>query len=223
MSEEFYRRRLPHWQPDGATIFFTWRLHGSLPREAVERLIEERERLERRSHRPGEVEHERAARHNKLILAMADEILGRAEYGPLWLQDPRTARLMTDAFFHFDGQRYDLFSFVVMPNHVHALLRPKEIQHPEENAPRFVPIRQITQGLKGYVAREANRLLGRTGQAFWQIESYDHWARGEAEAMRIAGYIESDPVRCGLVKHPADWRWSSAWERERGQLVGRPF
>lgn len=90
----------------------------------------------------------------------------------------------------------------------------------DEEKAQFVPISRITQGLKGYVAREANRWLGRTGQTFWQDESYDHWARDEAELARIVTYTESDPVRCGLVARPEDWRWSSAWERKHGRLVG---
>lgn len=67
MPNEFYRRRLPHWQPDGATIFFTWRLHGSLPREAIEHLIKERERLEHQPNHPDETEHHRTIRHGKLM------------------------------------------------------------------------------------------------------------------------------------------------------------
>ena len=55
------------------------------------------------------------------------------------------------------------------------------------------------QGLKGYTAREANRLLGRTGQPFWQGESYDHWVRDETEFIRIIAYIENNPVKAGLV------------------------
>lgn len=128
---------------------------------------------------------------------------------------------MTDAFFYHNGQLYDLVAFVVMPNHVHAVLRPLEINQAEGRESQFVPISKITQGLKGYAAREANRLLDHTGQTFWQGESYDHWARDEKELGRIITYIESDPVRCGLVARPESWRWSSAWEREYGRLVGQ--
>lgn len=205
------------------TIFFTWRLFGSVPKEAWERLLAERERLERQPLRGGETEHERAIRHAKTVFARFNEMLGQATYGPRWLAEPHIAQLMTDAFFHHNGQRYYLIAFVVMPNHVHVVLRPIEIQQPGEEGPQFVPISKITKGLKGYVAREANRWLVRTGQAFWQEESYDHWVRDEAELARIVTYIESDPVRCGLVTRPEDWRWSSAWEREYGRLVGQTF
>src|ERR1017187_8422271 len=62
---------------------------------------------------------------------------------------------------------------------------------------------------KGYTAREANRLLGRTGQPFWQ-ESYDHAVRDERESDRIKGYIENNLLKAGLVANAEDYLWSSA-------------
>ncbi|HEU4389053.1 MAG TPA: hypothetical protein VFV34_14730, partial [Blastocatellia bacterium] len=70
-----------------------------------------------------------------------------------------------------------------------------------------------TQRLKGYTAREANRILKRTGLPFWQRESFDHWPRSDAEFVRIIAYIENNPVKSGLCKKPEDWRWSSARQR----------
>ena len=64
-------------------------------------------------------------------------------------------------------------------------------------------------------ARQANLLLGRTGETFWQAESYDHWVRDETEWDRIAAYIEDNPVKAGLVHCAEDYRWSSA-----GKLCG---
>jgi putative transposase len=93
---------------------------------------------------------------------------------------------------------YQLGPFVVMANHVHVLLLP------------LAPPSQLLKSLKGSTAREANRRLGRTGEPFWQRESYDHWVRNEAEWNRIAAYIESNPVRAGVVAREEDYRWSSA-------------
>jgi putative transposase len=69
---------------------------------------------------------------------------------------------------------------------------------------------QITHWIKGRTAREGNLLLGRTGEPFWQDESYDHWVRNEREFHRIVKYIEWNPVSAGLVTKPEDWPWSSA-------------
>jgi hypothetical protein len=51
--------------------------------------------------------------------------------------------------------------------------------------------------VKGYTAREANRLLERTGQPFWQAETYDHWVRDEKQAERIRVCVENNPVQAG--------------------------
>ena len=88
-----------------------------------------------------------------------------------------------------------------MANHVHALLLP------------LVSPPRLMQALKGATAREANRILGRTGETFWQAESYDHWVRDERELERIAAYIENNPVQAGLATRPEDYAWSSARER----------
>ena len=93
---------------------------------------------------------------------------------------------------------YQLGPFVVMANHVHVLLLP------------LVPPSRLLKSLKGSTAREANRLLGRTGEPFWQRESYDHWVRDEAEWNRIAAYIENNPVKAGLVARAEEYPWSSA-------------
>jgi len=86
-----------------------------------------------------------------------------------------------------------------MANHVHLLVLP-----------RVSPSRFL-QTLKGYTAREANRLLGRTGQPFWQAESYDHVVRDDRESDRIKGYIENNPAKAGLVaKRKAEMNLGSA-------------
>ena len=95
-------------------------------------------------------------------------------------------------------KHYELGAFVVMPNHVHLLVTP------------HIPVAKLTRRLKGYTAREANRLLGRTGEAFWQPESYDHWVRSEQEWGRIVRYIENNPVAAGLAARPEGYPWSSA-------------
>jgi hypothetical protein len=64
---------------------------------------------------------------------------------------------------------YELGAYVVMSNHVHVLLLPK------------ISPSRVMQSLKGATAREANRVLGRAGETFWQAESYDHWVRDEKE------------------------------------------
>ncbi len=128
-----------------------------------------------------------------------DRALDRAQTGPLWLKIPEVAQAVLTALE--TAQRRKLFTlraFTVMANHIHVLLSPQS------------PLAEITQQIKGVTAREANRILHRTGAAFWQDESFDHWIRGPEEASRIRSYIERNPVAAGLAKRPENWPWSSA-------------
>jgi putative transposase len=136
-----------------------------------------------------------------------DRYLDRAQTGPRFLQQQPIALLVIDSLFHgAELGHYQLGAFYVMANHVHALL------------PRLPPSR-LMKSLKGYTAHEANRLLGRTGEPFWQRETYDHWVLDHHEWQRIAAYIENNPVNAGLVSQAADYRWSSAHETWRTKLA----
>jgi putative transposase len=212
-ARTFYRRKLPHWHPEGATIFVTWRLKDSLPKSALERIEETRKLLAKEIAKPGETIDDRKVRHFKKLFALADDLLDRATDGPLWLKQASVASMVEAALLSRYQDLYALWAYVVMANHVHVFLQPKPDSSLSES--RSVPLSEITKRLKGYTSREANKILERTGEAFWQIESFDHWARDEAEFYRIISYIEQNPVKAGLTSRPEDWLWSSARERIR--------
>ena len=107
----------------------------------------------------------------------------------------------------FTGTRYRLGAWVVMPNHVHVVLWPM----PNHTLSRIV------QSWKRFTAREANKLLSRTGQDFWQPESFDHWIRNDEEHERCCRYVMNNPVKARLCPAPEDWRWSSAWRQPQPQ------
>ncbi len=129
-----------------------------------------------------------------------DRQLDSASSGPTWLRREEIAHVVVEALRHGAEtlHYYELHAFVVMANHVHVLLTP------------YVELVKLLQSLKGFTARQANKILGRVGQTFWQSESYDHFVRTTAELDRIRRYIEENPVRAGLVHSPEDYRWSSA-------------
>jgi len=131
-----------------------------------------------------------------------DRILDQAAFGPLWLKDLRIAALVVNALQFGDSKPkiYELISYVVMANHVHILILPR------------TELCNITRAIKGFTAREANKLLNRTGQPFWQDESYDRWIRDQDARNRVIRYIERNPVKAGIVTNIEDFRWSSAWE-----------
>jgi type I restriction enzyme R subunit len=118
--------------------------------------------------------------------------------------------------FHFAGERYDLWAYVVMPSHLHWLFHPlvewvKTL--PDDGR---TPRQRITYSLNRFTATACNRILKVKG-AFWQTESYDHWVRDVDSLERIIRYIEGNPVKAHLVEHPEEWRFSSAKAR---QLTG---
>jgi putative transposase len=128
-----------------------------------------------------------------------DRELDRAAEGPLWLRQPRIAECIFAAFRKAQKNHLaNVHAYSVMANHVHVLLTP------------CVPLPKIARQFKGATARQANLLLGLTGNYFWQDESFDHWIRNPGEWQKIRKYIEQNPVAAGLVEKPEDWLWSSA-------------
>ena len=117
----------------------------------------------------------------------------------MYLRQPEIARLVV-ASIHKGVElgHYDLYADAVMSNHVHLLIHPKI--HPS----------RLLKSLKGASARQVNQLLGRTGEPFWQKESYDHWVRSDSELQRIRAYIENNPVKAGLAGAVEEYPWSSA-------------
>ena len=134
-----------------------------------------------------------------------DRLLEEVNTGPFHLRQPAIADMVVEAIHYRVDQlgHYDLHAFIVMPNHVHILIRP------------LVPLAILTKSLKSFIARRANAILGRTGAPFWQDESYDHQIRDGRELAEIRHYIEENPVRAGLVKDANRYRWSSAWVTEQ--------
>ena len=152
----FYTRKLPHWQPDGAALFLTWRLDGSLPRECCTAHPEKD---------PGRQ------------FVENDRILDRATSGPTWLTDPKVALVVADAlrFGEASLQIYELAAWVIMPNHVHLLVNPQ--------AP-IAKINQSIRGYTGHEANRILGRTGpfwqhesydhwaRNGTEFGRIASY---------------------------------------------------
>ena len=189
----FYRRNLPHWHPEGKSIFITWRLYGSLPASVLKKIRTARNDCATSS---SEVDSQESPGEK---FRQLDAALDSAKSGPLWLADPEIADYTEYPIVHCaELGRYDLHAYVIMPNHVHILLEP------------HLPLAKITGVIKGVAARDANTTLGRIGKHFWQDESFDHWVRNSAEFERIRHYIEWNPVSAKLAARPQDWKWSSA-------------
>jgi REP element-mobilizing transposase RayT len=192
---DIHRRQgayLPHWTKAGAIYSVTFRLNDSLPRQVLDSWRQEREDIVKRAasqHRPLTPHEERELErlHSDRVEAFLD-----AGNGACHLRDPRIAALVRDALRHFDVDRYDLIAWVVMPNHVHAVLRPLTGHE----------LPAILHSWKSYTATQANRILGLSG-TFWMPEYYDHLIRDEQDFAHAVEYIVSNPQRAGLE----NWPW----------------
>jgi REP element-mobilizing transposase RayT len=180
----YSRGCLPHLDTPGLLQFVTFHLGDSLPRPTLLRLLEETEKD--------------AAERFRRIQRLLD-----AGHGACWLRRPEIAALVENALLHFDGQRYRLLTWVIMPNHVHVLIETREGH----------PLCSVVQSCKTYTARRANALLGRHG-VFWGRDYFDRFIRDDRHLAAVIRYIEQNPVRAGLVTRAEEWAYGSArWTR----------
>ncbi len=185
------RGYLPHWEKELATYFVTFRLSDSLPESVLREISKHKEMIKaaRISGRDllsieSDIEHRLST---KRIESFLDSGRGRCE-----LVQPRIADVVLRSLQHWDGTRYDLLAWCVMPNHVHIVFRA------------FCGERldAIVKSWKSFSARRVNSLLARTG-AFWQREYYDHLIRDEDELEKAIEYTLMNPLRAGLK----NWPW----------------
>ena len=203
------RGYLPHVKREGARYFLTFRLADSLPKAVLLKIQAERaERLNRYHQKQAAAEKSGVPAPSVVDLESIERDYFRQveQYldkgtGECRLRQPEIAGLVADAIRFFEGERYLLRAWVVMPNHVHVVLWPM---------PNHT-LSHIAQSWKRFTARQANNVLNRSGQAFWQPESFDHWVRNDEEHARCCRYVEYNPVKARLCARPEDWRWSSAW------------
>ena len=183
----YHRGYLPHYDPGSITQFITCRLYDSLPQTVLRRLEAELEC------RPVE-----NIQRKKLILI--DKFLDIG-YGQCFLGQEEIATVVRDSMLTFHGERYELISWVIMPNHIHVLLRPFD----------GFALEKIIHSFKSFTSLKANRILGRTG-TFWMREYFDRYIRDSDHFEKAIRYIENNPVKAGLCKTPEDWRFSSAYK-----------
>jgi REP element-mobilizing transposase RayT len=170
-----YRRRLPHLRQKDAVYFVTFRLAGSVPMEKIRQW-----RAQLAEHIALQGETDDAANHvQRQIERWLDQGVGVCH-----LEQKEAAEIVEKTLRHFDGERYLLDEFVVMPNHVHAIVYPIAGND----------VGEVVRSWKRHSAREINQLQGRTGQ-FWQLEPFDHIVRDQASLERFRRYIRNNPAK----------------------------
>lgn len=190
-ASQYHRTHLPHFEAGEVPQHICFRLADSLPQVVLKRLISEL---------TGLPEAERAAEMRERMEAVLDR-----GYGACWLRRPQIAALVREALLYFDHARYILHAWVIMPNHVHALVTVLSGRH----------LSAILHSWKSFTAKSANRHLGREGK-FWQVDYFDRVMRDEAHFAATVDYIHWNPVKAGLCAKPEDWPWSSFNRTQQG-------
>ncbi|MGO9273160.1 MAG: REP-associated tyrosine transposase [Terriglobia bacterium] len=182
------RGYLPHFEGGSIAQETTFRLTDSFPSEPLDRW---RNELACLPHTEAEAERRRRI-EDYLDLGIGEALLRHSN----------VAGMVENALLYFDGARYRLHAWVVMPNHVHTLFTP-------ENG---FGLSSILFSWKSFTAKEANRILGRHGQ-FWQEDYFDRYVRNEEHYWTAVDYIEMNPVKASLCERKEDWPFSSASRR----------
>lgn len=194
-----YHRSLPHWRQAGATYFVTFRLGDSVP-EGVRRQWEGEKALWLKARGilydgekgrwtsafaklPRDEQFQFHQHFNRQVQSCLDRGIGSCHLRSSQCVELVKAKLLAD-----DGDQHHLGDFVIMPDHVHALITPVA-----ENK-----LEAILKRIKGASAIECNRHLQRSG-TFWQAESYDHIVRTIQQLHAYRTYIADNPRKAGIT------------------------
>ncbi len=123
--------------------------------------------------------------------------------------DPHEREIIASILKYFDNQRYDLFAFVVMPDHVHLLVKPRN---------GFL-LNQIVHSWKSYSANRLQRDFGRRNR-IWQDEYFDRIVRDQAEFVEKAQYILNNPLK--ILPEIPEYRWVWIRDLEEAGTEARP-
>lgn len=187
---------LPHWTRAGAWYSVTFRLWDSLPEHVVKFWRFERENIRKTAEQMKRPLSERETRRLAHLYSDRIERYLDAGYGACYMKDAPVAKVVRDAMQHFDGQRYRLAAWCVMPNHVHVVVQPFTGLTSTQD------LSAVLHSWKSFTSKEANKLLHRSGE-FWQTESYDHLIRNSADMLHAIRYVLNNPRKAGLM----NWKW----------------
>ncbi|HEY1170914.1 MAG TPA: primosomal protein N' [Verrucomicrobiae bacterium] len=179
-----HRGALPHWRQGAKLYFVTFRLEDSVAQQQLQVWQEEKTVWE--SFHPKPWSEKTQAEYSRRFTSRMEDLLD-AGYGSCALAESRVGEVVENALKHFDGDRYSLGDYVVMPNHVHVLLQPGD----------GVELSDILYSWKSFTAKEINRILNRKGM-FWRDESFDHIVRSGAQWAKFKRYIQDNPVKARL-------------------------
>jgi carbamoylphosphate synthase large subunit/REP element-mobilizing transposase RayT len=180
------RRNLPHWEQPGATYFVTFRLADAVPGSLLAEWKEELKTWLKFHPEPWDARTK--YEYQKRFQDSREDWLDQG-HGRCLLKRPKVAKAVADAFNYFDGQRYFLDTWAIMPNHVHVLVQPMN----------GFELSAILHSWKSFSAKEINRIT-KTKGTVWQDESYDRIVRDFDELTTYRAYIANNPKKARLKK-----------------------
>ncbi|MFN5580620.1 MAG: (E)-4-hydroxy-3-methylbut-2-enyl-diphosphate synthase [Akkermansiaceae bacterium] len=192
---------LPHWKIDSGTYAVSFRQADSLPtvvlnryREARDLILEKIEILTKLDSSRSQLDDLSSLREelNHLETSIIEPALNQG-YGSCLFNNNQNAELVANALKHFDGTRYDLLAWCIMPNHVHVILK---LAKGEE-------LDKILHSWKSFTSHEINKLNGTSG-SIWQKESYDHLIRDGKDFRNQIDYVLNNPTKAGF----SNWQWT---------------
>jgi len=193
--------KLSHWQQGRVPVFVTFRLADSLPLEVLKPLISARDHF--RAHHPKPWEEATENEFHRQFSVKLDEYLD-VGHGCCALRALAVAEIIAKRLHHFDHQRYDLHSYVIMPNHVHVLFS----LHSTTTLP------DVVKAWKGI----SSRLIHQAGLSdlnpFWQPDYFDRLIRSPQHLAKVQRYIEDNPAKAYIP--PGDYLLWPAPAKERG-------
>jgi len=184
----------PHWSQAGAVVFITFRTADSIPRDVLQRWEREKNAWivnnagTEKSWRQAlsELTPDLRSRFKKHFNRCREDFLDTCQ-GRCVLRRPKMAKIVADAMLFFDGDRYRMGDFIVMPNHVHLLA---------SFASEDACVAQCDSWLH-FTARQINLELGQSGK-FWQQEPFDHLVRSSEQYEYLRDYIRDNGKKAGL-------------------------
>ena len=184
---EIKQGNLPHWQQEGVYYFVTFRLADSIPKNKKDELKNDREKWNNKHKETSKFTEKDWIEYNRLFNQRLEDWLNIG-YGCCLLGKSENATIVANALRYFNNQRYILDEWVVMPNHVHVLVKPLE----------KYKISDILHSWKSYTANKINKREKCSGQ-LWMHESYDHIVRNEDSLNCIRHYINQNPMKAGIT------------------------
>lgn len=188
---------LPHWNCKNAVYHISFRLADSVPNKKREEWLKERVLLEDKINSYENNITEKILKEYQYLYSDRIEKYLDSGFGACYLVNGEIANLVSNALDYFEGNRYNLHAWCIMPNHVHVIVEPFETTNDN--------LSKIVHSWKSFVAHKANKILKRNGE-FWQHDYFNHIIRSYQSYLYQVQYVWTNPDNAGIKNWPYRWK-----------------